>query len=195
MMFKKAVEQKFPGRKVIPGRVANLSKAQPHHEELGRATCQVRSLCEQGCTYGAYHSSLSSSIPAAERTGNLTIVTDAIVHSIVYDTTTKRATGVRVIDANTKAARTYEAKVIFGCASTIGTAQILLNSKSEAHPRGLANSSDMVGRNLMDHVAQPGFTFRVIGTSAKRAISYAATASREVWYERRGVLQRLDRPE
>jgi choline dehydrogenase-like flavoprotein len=150
--FKRAVEAKFPGRKVIPGRVANLSKAQPHHEELGRSTCQARSFCERGCTYGAYHSSLSSSLPAAERTGNLTIVTDAIVDSIVHDPKTGRVTGVRVIDSNTRERRTYEAKVIFGCASAIGTAQILLNSTSEAYPNGLANSSDMVGRNLMDHL-------------------------------------------
>lgn len=152
LLFKKAVEDKFPGRKVIPGRVANLSKAQPHHEELGRNTCQVRSFCEQGCTYGAYHSSLSSSLPAAERTGNLTIVTDAIVHSIVYDPKTKKATGVRVIDSKTKKASTYQSKIVFCNASSIGTAQILLNSASEAMPRGLANSSDMVGRNLMDHL-------------------------------------------
>ncbi|HEX7752282.1 MAG TPA: GMC family oxidoreductase [Novosphingobium sp.] len=152
LLLKQAVEAKFPGRKVIPGRVANLSKAEPHHEELGRTTCQVRSLCERGCSYGAYHSSLSSSLPAAERTGNLTIVTDAIVHSIVYDPKTGKATGVRVIDANTKQGRTYEGKVIFGCASAIGTAQILLNSQSEAMPNGLANGSDMVGRNVMDHL-------------------------------------------
>jgi choline dehydrogenase-like flavoprotein len=152
LLFKHAVEAKFPGRKVISGRCANLSKAQPQHEELGRTSCQNRSFCERGCSFGAYHSSLSSSLPAAERTGNLTIVTDAIVHSIVHDPKTGKATGVRVIDANTKAGRTYEAKVIFGCASTIGTTQILLNSASEAHPRGLANSSDMVGRHLMDHL-------------------------------------------
>ena len=149
--FKALVEARFPGRKVIPGRTANLSKAQPHHEELGRTSCQNRSFCGRGCSYGAYHSSLSSSLPAAERTGNLTIVTDAIVHSIVHDPATGRATGVRVIDANSKLGRTYEARLIFGCASTIGTTQILLNSTSEAFPNGLANSSDMVGRNLMDH--------------------------------------------
>lgn len=152
-LFKKAIEAKFPGRKVIPGRVANLSKAQPHHEELGRTSCQNRSFCDRGCTYGAYHSTLSSSLPAAERTGNLTLVTDAIVHSIIHDPKSGRVTGVRVIDAKTKKGSVYEAKVIFGCASTIGTAQILLNSTSEAFPTGLANSSDMVGRNLMDHVS------------------------------------------
>lgn len=152
LQFKSAVEGNFPGRKVIPGRVANLSEARDHHRELGRAPCQVRSLCERGCTYGAYHSSINSSLPAAQRTGNLTVVTDAIAHSIIHDPASGKATGVRVIDANTKEATTYTAKVIFCCASTIGTAQILLNSKSEAMPRGLANSSDMVGRNIMDHL-------------------------------------------
>ena len=160
LLLKQAVESKFPGRKVIPGRVANLSKAQPQHEELGRTSCQNRSFCERGCTYGAYHSSLSSSLPAAERTGNLTIVTDAIVHSIVHDPKTGKATGVRVIDTNTKAHRTYEAKVIFSCASSIGTTQILFNSASEAHPNGLANGSDMLGRNLMDHL----YSLSVAGT-------------------------------
>lgn len=152
LQFKAAVESRFAGRKVISGRTANLSQALPHHEALGRASCQNRSICERGCSYGAMHSSLTSSLPAARKTGNLTIVTDAIVHSMVHDPATGRVTGVRVIDAKTKAGRTYEAKLFFLNASTIGTAQILLNSKSEANPRGLANGSDQVGRNLMDHV-------------------------------------------
>ena len=151
-MFKAKVEQAFPDRKVIIGRCAHLTETRSHHEELGRNPCQYRSLCERGCSYGAYHSSLSSSLPAAERTGNLTIVTDAIVHSVVTDPKTGKATGVRVIDQNTREARTYDARIVFLCASTIGTAQILLNSRSDKDPRGLANSSDMVGRNLMDHI-------------------------------------------
>jgi choline dehydrogenase-like flavoprotein len=155
-LFKAAVEKSFPGRKVIQGRCAHLTEPQPHHIELGRNPCQYRSLCERGCSFGAYHSSLSSSLPAAERTGNLTIVTDAIAHSIITDPKTGKATGVRVIDQHTKEGRTYEAKVIFLCASTIGTAQVLLNSRNDANPRGLANSSDQVGRNLMDHVYGPG---------------------------------------
>jgi choline dehydrogenase-like flavoprotein len=152
LMFKRAVEEKFPGRKVISGRVANLSEARPHHQKMGRANCQARSFCDRGCGYKAYHSSLNTTLPAAEATGNMTLVTDAIAHSIVYDPKTGLATGVRVIDAKTKEGRTYEGKVIFCCASAIATAQILLNSKSEAMPNGLANSSDMVGRNLMDHL-------------------------------------------
>lgn len=150
--FASKVAAAFPGRHVIPGRVANLSEARQHHEELGRMQCQVRSLCERGCTFGAYHSSLSSSLPAADRTGNLTIITDAIVHSVMTDPKTGRATGVRVIDSNTKQTRIYEAKIIFMCASTIGTTQILLNSKSAANQKGLGNSSDMLGRYLMDHI-------------------------------------------
>ena len=150
--FKQKMEAGFPGRKLIPGRCAHLTQSRPQDAELGRAPCQYRSLCARGCVYGAYFSSLSATLPAAKRTGNLTIVTDSVAHSIVYDAKTKRATGVRVIDANTKQTRLYEGKVIFLCASTIPTAQILLNSKSEAFPNGLANRSDAVGRYLMDHV-------------------------------------------
>ena len=91
-------------------------------------------------------------MPAADRTGYLTIITDAIVHAIVHDPKTGRATGVRVIDANTKKGMTYEAQIIFSCASTIGTAQILLNSATDAAPQGLGNSSGMLGKNLMDHI-------------------------------------------
>lgn len=150
--FAEKVAKSFPGRRVIPGRCAHLSETRPQHEELGRMQCQVRSLCERGCTFGAYHSSLSSSLPAAMRTGNCTIVTDAIVHSIIQDPKTGKATGVRVIDANSREGKTYEAKLIFLCASTIGSTQILLNSASEKNPAGLGNSSDMLGRYLMDHI-------------------------------------------
>jgi choline dehydrogenase-like flavoprotein len=150
--FKAVIEGKFSGRKVIIGRNANLSVAQPHHEALGRHSCQNRSICERGCSFGAMHSTLSSSLPAARKTGNLTLITDAIVDSIIQDPKTGKATGVRVIDRNTKVGKTYEAKIIFLNASTIGSSQILLASANAANPRGLANGSDQVGRNLMDHM-------------------------------------------
>jgi choline dehydrogenase-like flavoprotein len=150
--FKSAVEGKFAGRKVIIGRNANLSVAQPQHTELGRGECQNRSICERGCSYGAMYSSLAGALPAAKKTGNLTLVTDAIVDSIIQDPKTGKATGVRVIDRNTKAGKTYEAKVIFLNASTINSAAILLASANEKNPNGLANGSDQVGRNLMDHM-------------------------------------------
>lgn len=146
------IEKHFPGRRLIPGRCAHLTEARPEHTELGRTPCQYRSVCERGCRFGAYFSSLSATLPAARKTGRLTIVTDAIAHRIVYDAKTRRASGVQVIDAKTGEGRTYEGKVIFLCASAIASAQILLNSKSEVFPTGLANRSDAVGRYLMDHL-------------------------------------------
>ena len=154
--FRRKLEAAFPTRRLIIGRCAHLTEAKPHHEELGRTACQYRSLCERGCSYGAYFSSLSATLPAAQKTGNLTIVTDAIAHSIVYDPKTGKASGVRVIDRNTKEGRTYEGRVIFLCASTIGTAQVMLNSVSEAFPNGIANRSDAVGRYLTDHISGTG---------------------------------------
>ena len=154
--FKAKVEAKYPGRRVIIGRAANLTATTPEQEELGRGPCQYRSFCERGCSYGAYFSSLSATLPAAERTGNLTILADTIVHSVVYDPKTGRASGVRVIDAKTKEGRTIGARLVFLCASTIPTAQIMLNSVSEEFPNGIANRSDAVGRYLSDHVAGMG---------------------------------------
>ena len=151
--FKAKVEAAFPERRVIPSRTANLTEVKPQHEAVGRSRCQYRWFCDRGCSFGAYFSSLSATLPAARNTGNLTIVTDAIAQRLVYDPKRKRVTGVQVVDAKTRAGRTYEGRVVFLCASTIPTAMILLNSKSEAFPNGLANSSDMVGRNLMDHVS------------------------------------------
>ena len=165
--FKAKLEAAWPTRKLIIGRAAHLTEARPEHEELGRIVCQYRSLCERGCSFGSYFSSLSATLPAAERTGNLTVVTDSIVHSVIYDPKTGKASGVRVIDAKTKEGRTYEGKVVFLCASAIPTAQIMLNSKSEAFPNGIANKSDAVGRYLMDHLSglgaggtYPGFEAR-----------------------------------
>ena len=150
--FQAKVAAAFPERRVIPSRSANLTEAQPQHQAVGRNPCQYRFFCDRGCSFGAYFSSLSATLPAAQNTGNLTIVTDAIAHSLVYDPSTKRVTGVRVIDAKSHVGRTYQARLVFLCASTIPTAMLLLNSRSEAFPNGLANNSDMVGRNLMDHL-------------------------------------------
>ncbi|HVZ98885.1 MAG TPA: GMC family oxidoreductase [Caulobacterales bacterium] len=151
--FKQNIEMRFPGRKLIMGRVAHLTQPTEEQDALGRGQCQYRDFCYRGCSFGAYFSALSATLPAAERTGNLTIVTDAIGHSVLHDPATGRAIGVRVIDANTKQGRTYTARIVFLCASAIGTAQILLNSQSEHFPTGIANRSDQVGRNLMDHIS------------------------------------------
>ena len=152
-LLKQKMAEHFPERTMMVARVANLKRATDEHIALGRGECQARNHCFRGCSFGAYFSSNSATLPAARRTGNLTLKSDSIVESLVYDEQTKRVSGVRVIDRVTKEKKTYTAKVVFLNASAIPTACILLNSKSESFQTGLANSSDQVGRNLMDHVA------------------------------------------
>lgn len=147
--FKERVEAAFPGRKVISGRTANLTAPTEEQKALGRGPCQVRNYCHKGCHFGAYFSSLSATLPAAKRTGNLTIVTDTIAHSVTYDAQKKRATGVRVIDAHTKGGRQYTGRIVFLCAGTIPTTQILLLSASDAFPHGLGNRSGALGHYFM----------------------------------------------
>jgi choline dehydrogenase-like flavoprotein len=150
-VMKRGIEKAFPGRHMTLTRVANLT-----HALNGRTACQARDQCARGCSYGAYFSSLSSTLPAAQRTGKLAIVTDAVVESVLYDEKRGRASGVRVIDTTTGASREYEGRLIFLNASTFGTAQILLNSRSARFPTGLANSSGEVGHNVMDHLSKAG---------------------------------------
>jgi choline dehydrogenase-like flavoprotein len=146
------VAARWPDRRVIPGRLANLTQPTEEQQALGRGACQSRIYCSRGCSYGAYFSSLSATLPAAERTGNMTLRCDAIVDRVLHDPRTGRATGVRVIDAKTRQVTDHHARLVFLCASAIGTAHILLNSRSDTHPNGLANRSDAVGRYLMDHI-------------------------------------------
>jgi choline dehydrogenase-like flavoprotein len=148
---KEGIERRFPGRHMTITRVANLTRPLD-----GRGPCRARNQCDRGCSFGGYFSSLSSTLPAAQRTGRLTVVTDAIVESVLYDEARDRVTGVRVVDAKTKLPREYHGRLVFLNASTIGTAQILLSSKSARFPTGLANSSGEVGHNLMDHLSKAG---------------------------------------
>ena len=154
--LQKKFEDVYEDRKLIIGRCAHLTEPQPVHLDLGRGTCQSRNQCQRGCSFGAYFSSQSATLPAAERTGNVTTKTHSIVERVLYDPLTKKATGVRVIDAKTKEKRDYFARVIFLCASTLGTTQILLNSTSAEFRNGFANSSGAVGRYLMDHLCAIG---------------------------------------
>lgn len=143
---KKGIESNFKERRLLIGRVANLT--QPHN---GRGSCQYRNRCIRGCPFGAYFSSNAATLPAAEKTGNMTLRPFSIVNSIIYDPATRRAKGVRVIDAETNETHEFFAKVIFLCASTLGSTFILMNSKSASTPTGLGNSSGQLGHNLMDH--------------------------------------------
>ncbi len=165
--FKQAVESAFPERTITPGRTANLTKYDPELHHGTRGQCQARDRCWRGCPYGGYFSSLSSTIPVANETGNLTLVANAIVHSVIFDDATQRATGVRVIDAETKEQREYFSKVVFLNASTIGSTAILLNSKSGRFPDGLGNDSGELGHNMMDHHYGMGGSGRFTGMKDK----------------------------
>ena len=149
--FAERVNKAFPSRHVIAARVAHLTEPTQEQIDLGRGPCQVRNHCHRGCSYGAYFSSMSATLPAARKTGNMTLVSHAIVQAIDYDPVSKRATGVRVMDANTRETKTYSARLIFLNASTVASTLIMLNSRSETFPTGLANSSGQLGHNLMDH--------------------------------------------
>lgn len=144
--FKEQTEKNFSGRHVIISRTANLSKGLN-----GRGPCQYRDLCARGCPFAGYFSSVSASLPAAKATNNLTLRPFSVVHSVMYDATQNKATGVRVIDANTKEVTEYYAKIIFLNAGTINTTLILLNSTSDQFPNGLGNTNDVLGHYLMDH--------------------------------------------
>ncbi|MDE3125892.1 MAG: GMC family oxidoreductase [Bacteroidota bacterium] len=145
------IMQHYKNRFVVQGRCAHLTKPAPIHIEQGRAQCQARSLCERGCPFGGYFSSNASTIPWAQKTGNLTLVPESVVHSIIYDEKLQKATGVRVINAITKEATEYYAKIIFVNASTINTNLILLNSISNRFPNGLGNDSGFLGKFIAFH--------------------------------------------
>ncbi|TLP75881.1 GMC oxidoreductase [Maribacter sp. ACAM166] len=206
--IKEKVSENFDGRVVTAGRTAHLTGTKQFD---GRSKCQYRNRCIRGCPFGAYFSSLSSTLPAAEATGNMTLRPDSIVHEVMYDPKTKKATGVRVIDSITKETFEFKAKVIFLCASAIASTSILMQSKSDTFPNGMGNESDQLGRNIMDHQLQVGASgkfdgfedkyykgrkpsgiyiprFRNIGgdtdrTDYKRGFGYQGGASRGDWEE------------
>ncbi len=162
-LVSKRLKTKFGGtRRLIPGRTANLTKALQ-----GRAPCQSRNACWLGCPYGAYFSTQSSTLPAAVATKRLTLKPFSIASEVLYDKDKKRATGVRVIDANTNAVTDYKAKVIFLCASTLNSTWLLMRSATDLWPQGLGSSSGELGHNLMDHHFRLGASGKIEGLEDK----------------------------
>ncbi|GAA4320512.1 GMC family oxidoreductase [Compostibacter hankyongensis] len=145
------IKEQYNDRQVIIGRCAHLTRPQPIHEAQERHRCMARNMCARGCPFGGYFSSNSSTLPWAEKTGNLTIHPDAVVESIIYDEKQGRAAGVRVIDAHTKATTEYYARIIFVNAATLNTNLLLLNSTSARFPNGLGNDSGMLGHFVAFH--------------------------------------------
>ena len=164
--LKSALSSKFDDDRLLTiGRVAHITEGTK--PGLGRNSCQYRNLCRRGCPFGAYFSSNSSTLPAAEATGNMTLRVNSVVSEVLYDADTKKATGVRLIDAETKEVIEYQAKVIFLCASTVASTSILLQSTSDRFPNGMGNDSGELGHNLMDHHFRVGATATVEGYEDK----------------------------
>lgn len=149
--FKGTLEGLYPDRHLISARCAHISEVQPIHIQQGRGQCQNRTLCERGCPFGGYFSSNSSTLPWAEKTGNLTLKPDSVVHSVIYDEDLKRATGVRVVDRLSGEETEYYARIIFVNAAALNTNLILLNSKSSRFPNGLGNDSGTLGKYIAFH--------------------------------------------
>jgi choline dehydrogenase-like flavoprotein len=145
-VMSKKIHAAYPDRHLVHARWAHLTEPKKIHYDQGRVKCQARNLCMRGCPFGGYFSSNSSTLPWAEKTGNLTIRPFSVVHSIRYDEQKGRASGVRVIDANTKEVIDYQAKVIFSNASALNTNLILLHSTSNRFPNGLGNDNGLLGK-------------------------------------------------
>ncbi len=149
--MKDVLEKQFPGRYLAQGRWAHISEPEQIHLDQGRSKCQCRNKCMRGCPFGGYFSSNASTLPWAEKTGNLTIRPFSVVHSIIYDDASGKASGVKVIDTNTKEEIIYNARIIFVNASALNSNLILLNSRSERFPNGLGNDHDLLGRYVGFH--------------------------------------------
>jgi choline dehydrogenase-like flavoprotein len=149
-------------RSMIIGRTANLTV--PHE---GRTNCQFRNKCWLGCPFGGYFSTQSSTLPAAEKTGNLTLRPFSIVTKVLYDKDKKRATGVEVLDSETNQTIEYKSKIVFLNAGTLNTSWILMNSATDVWPEGLGSSSGELGHNLMDHHLGNGASGKVDGYEDK----------------------------
>jgi len=149
--IREKIVEHYPDRDVVIGRCAHLTEPQEIHRQQGRGQCQARTLCERGCPYGGYFSANSSTLPWAMKTGNMTLRPHAVVHSVIYDEQKGKATGVRVIDANTHEVVEYFASVIFLNAACLNTNLVLLNSTSRRFPAGLGNDNGLLGKYVAFH--------------------------------------------
>src|SRR5580704_3867113 len=134
----------------IPARMAILTK--PLN---GRPACHYCGQCSRGCTSASNFSSSQVLLPPAKATGRLTLLTNAMAREILLDEHGK-AKSVSYIDRMRKTEQQVYARTFVIAASTCESARLLLNSRSSSFPNGLANSSGMVGRNLMDSVGSFG---------------------------------------
>ncbi len=157
------IKDHYKGARLMTiGRTANITV--PHK---GRTACQYRNKCWLGCPFGAYFSTQSSTLPAAMATGKLTVRPFSIVTEVIYDKDTKKAKGVRIVDAETNQTYEYFAKIVFLNASALNTTWVLFNSANDVWPDGLGSSSGELGHNLMDHHFRCGANGTVEGFEDK----------------------------
>ena len=176
-------------RHMFVGRTANITQ---NHQD--RVACQYRNRCWRGCPFGAYFSTQSSTLPAAMKTGNLTLRPFSIVSKILYDKDKKRATGVEVVDAETNKTIEYKAKIIFVCASAFNSTWVLMNSATDIWPDGLGSSSGELGHNVMDHHFRCGAGGRVEGFDDKyeygrRPVGVYVPRFRNIYDDKRDYLR------
>ncbi|WP_417444826.1 GMC oxidoreductase [Joostella sp.] len=162
--LKDKISENYNDRILTIGRVAHITGNKSFE---GRGTCQSRNRCSRGCPYGGYFSSNSSTLPAADRTGNMTLRPNSIAYEIMYDEGSEKATGVKIIDAETNEKHEFSASIIFLCASAMATNSILLQSKSNRFPNGMGNDSGSLGTNIMDHHYRLGANGKMDGFEDK----------------------------
>ena len=156
--FQQKVAGRYKDRHVIMGRAAHLTEPKQIHYDQGRAQCQHRTICERGCPFGGYFSTNATTIPWAAKTGKMTLRPNSVVHSIIYDEKKGKATGVRVIDTNTKQMTEYYARIIFLNAAALNSNLVLLNSTSNRFPNGLGNDSGVLGKYAAFHNYRAGIS-------------------------------------
>lgn len=184
--IRERLRKNFKDRDLIIGRMAILT--QDHN---GRGKCHSRNLCHRGCIFGAPYSSNSAALPDASKTGNLTLRPFSIVHSLIYDNKTGKLKGVRVIDAENNQSVEFFSKLVFLNASTLGSTQILLQSKTPEFPNGLANSSGVLGHYLMDHHSAIG---AIGGYSGLKNSFYYGQRPASVYVPRFRNVKQTDQP-
>jgi choline dehydrogenase-like flavoprotein len=157
------IKEQYKGKRTMfIGRVANLTQAIP-----GRTQCQFRNRCWEGCPFGGYFSTQSSTLPAALKTGNLTVRPWSIVTKLIYDKDSKKAKGVEVLDGETNKTYEFYAKIVFVNASSLNSTWILMNTATDIWPDGLGSSCGELGHNVMDHHYMLGASGTVEGYEDK----------------------------
>jgi choline dehydrogenase-like flavoprotein len=175
--IQQAIHQHYSNRHVIQGRCAHLTSPRQIHLDQNRGQCQARNICYRGCPFGGYFSSNSSTLPWAAKTGNLTLRPHSVVHSIIYDEQKQKAVGVRVIDAVTKTATEFFARIIFVNAACLNSNLILLNSTSGRFPNGLGNDSGLLGKYVAFHDYRGNISATIDGFADKTAFGRRPTAA------------------